>query len=54
MDEMKKLFIDGIKLDNEVFDQQRIDQVKQIQKDRLFAFYPTVLVTTPIFKEMLK
>ena len=29
MDEMKKLFIDGIELDDEVFDQQRIRQVKK-------------------------
>ena len=48
-EQMKALFEKGIEIDDDIFTQQRIKKPIKASKSHLYCFYPTTLVTKPLF-----
>ena len=50
---MKDLFQKGVKIDDDIFTQERIKDPIKSNKLGLYPFYPTTLVTQPLFAKFL-
>ena len=51
---MKDLFQKGVKIDGDIFTQERIKNPIKMSQFGLYPFYPTTLVTQPLFATFLQ